>query len=339
MAGSPTEMAIFERVAERRSFARAADDVNLSASAVAKLIARLEHRLAVRLVNRTTRRLSLTAEGEIYLDRVREILGAIEAAESEIASAQSSPRGHLRVHTFPAIAAQELAPALPDFLARHRHITFDFMVTNRSVDLVGENVDISLRIGPLENSGLVARKIVDLSRIVCASPAYLARHGSPSEPADLIHHACLTLSRNPDSSSWPFLVNGKIKRVDVKGPLSADSADMLLALAIAGTGILRLSEHVVARPIRAGLLQPLLQDAQVPEPSPLFALTPPGRHQAPKVRAFLDFLSEHLGRAPWRNGERVPLSVGGLASSQTTQLAQPAARVEHRAFDSGLARS
>src|SRR6266404_4943468 len=279
MAGSPTEMAIFERVAERRSFARAADDVNLSASAVAKLIARLEHRLAVRLVNRTTRRLSLTAEGEIYLDRVREILGAIEAAESEIASAQSSPRGHLRVHTFPAIAAQELAPALPDFLARHRHITFDFMVTNRSVDLVGENVDVSLRIGPLEDSGLVSRKIVDLSRVVCASPGYLARHGLPAAPGDLLRHACLTLSRNPGSASWPFRINGKLTRIDVKGPVSADSADMLLQLAIGGTGILRLSEHVVAGSIHAGLLQPLLQDTQDPEPYPLFALMPPGRHQ------------------------------------------------------------
>ena len=116
MAGSPAEMAIFERVAARGSFAGAAEDVSLSPSAVAKLITRLEQRLGVRLINRTTRRLALTAEGEIYLGRVREILGAIEAAESEIASAGASPRGHLRVHTFPVIAAHQLAPALPDFL-------------------------------------------------------------------------------------------------------------------------------------------------------------------------------------------------------------------------------
>ena len=127
MASSPSEMAIFERVAERGSFAGAAEDVSLSPSAVAKLITRLEQRLGVRLINRTTRRLALTAEGEIYLDRVREILGAIEAAESEIASARGSPRGHLRVHTFPVIAAHELAPALPEFLARYPRITFDFM--------------------------------------------------------------------------------------------------------------------------------------------------------------------------------------------------------------------
>ena len=308
MASSPAEMAIFERVVERGSFAGAAEDVSLSPSAVAKLITRLEQRLGVRLINRTTRRLALTTEGEIYLDRVREILRAIEAAESEITSARGSPRGHLRVHTFPVIAAHELAPALPEFLGRHPHITFDFMVTNRSVDLVGENVDVSLRIGPLEDSGLVARKIVDLSRVVCASPAYLARHGRPVEPADLARHACLTLSRNPGSGTWPFRVNGKLTRIEVNGPVSADSADMLLQLAIAGAGILRLSEHVVARSIHEGLLEPLLQDAQDPQTYPLFALLPPGRHQAPKVRAFIDFLIERLGSAPWRThrGERAP---------------------------------
>src|SRR3954452_6824836 len=125
MASSPAEMAIFERVAERGSFAGAAEDVSLSPSAVAKLITRLEQRLRVRLINRSTRRLALTAEGEIYLGRVREILGSIEGPESEIASADVPPRGHLRLHTFPAIAAHELAPALPDFLARYPHITLD----------------------------------------------------------------------------------------------------------------------------------------------------------------------------------------------------------------------
>jgi len=112
------------------------------------------------------------------------------------------------------------------------------------------------------------------------------------------------LSRNPGSASWPFRIDGKLTRIDVKGPVSADSADMLLQLAIGGAGILRLSEHVVARSIREGLLQPLLQDAQDPETYPLFALLPPGRHQAPKVRVFIDFLIERLGSAPWRTGVR-----------------------------------
>jgi DNA-binding transcriptional LysR family regulator len=302
MASSSTEMAIFRRVAERGNFAGAAEDVGLSPSAVAKLITRLEQRLGVRLINRTTRHLALTAEGEIYLDRVREILAAIDAAESEITSARASPRGHLRVHAFLVVAAHELAPALPDFLARHPHITLDFMVTNRVVDLVGENVDVSLRMGPLEDSGLVSRKIVDVTGSCAQAQATSPSMAGPVEPSDLVGHACLTLSRNPGSASWPFRVNGKLSRINVKGPVSADSADMLLQLAIGGAGILRLSEHVVARSIHEGLLQPLLQDAQDPETNPLYALLPPGRHQAPKVRAFIDFLIEHLGPAPWRMG-------------------------------------
>jgi DNA-binding transcriptional LysR family regulator len=302
MASSSSEMAIFQRVAERGSFAGAAADVGLSPSAVAKLISRLEARLGVRLINRTTRRLALTAEGEIYLEHARDILAAIELAEADIASARLSPRGHLRVHTFPVIAVHHLVPVLPDFLLRYPKITFDFLVTNRIVDILDENVDISLRMGQLNDSALVARKIVDLTRIVCASPRYLARHGRPERPADLVHHSCLTLSRNPGSATWPFRVDGELVRVNVNGPVSADSADMLLGLAIEGTGILRLSEHVVAEAIHKGQLEPLLQDIKDPERYPLWALLPPGRNQTPKVRAFLDFLTERLGSTPWRTG-------------------------------------
>jgi DNA-binding transcriptional LysR family regulator len=302
MASSSTEMAIFQRVAERGSFAGAAGDVGLSPSAVAKLITRLEARLGVRLINRTTRRLALTAEGEIYLEHAREIIAAIESAEADIASARRSPRGHLRVHTFPFIAVHHLVPVLPDFLTRYPQITFDFLVTNRIVDIMSENVDISLRMGGLIDSALIARKIVDLPRIVCASPSYLARHGRPVLPADLVHHSCLTLSRNPGSATWPFRVRGEPVQVDVKGPVSADNAAMLLGLAIEGAGILRLSEHVVAEAIQKGQLEPLLQDVQDPERYPLWALLPPGRHQAPKVEAFLDFLIERLDSAPWRTG-------------------------------------
>jgi DNA-binding transcriptional LysR family regulator len=313
MANSSTEMAIFQRVAERGSFAGAADDVRLSPSAVAKLVTRLETRLGVRLINRTTRRLSLTTEGEIYLERAREILAAIETAEAEISSARLSPRGHLRVHAFPFIAVRHLAPVLPDFLIRYPQITFDFMVTNRVVDIIGENVDISLRMGALNDSALIARKIVSLPRIVCASPSYLARHGRPTKPADLADHACLNLSRNPGSATWPFRVDGKLVQVEVNGPVSADSTAMLLGLAVQGAGILRLSEHVVAEAIQKGELEPLLQKVHDPEQYPLWALLPPGRNQAPKVKAFLDFLVDRLGSAPWRTRGR------GNESTQSKQ--------------------
>src|SRR6516162_963078 len=186
MAAASSEMAIFQRVAERGSFAGAAQDVGLSPSAVAKLITRLEGRLGARLINRTTRHLALTAEGETYLERTREILAAIESAEADIGSARLSPRGHLRVHALPFIAVRHLVPVLPDFLMRCPQVTLDFMVTNRIVDVVGENLDISLRMGGLNDSTLVARKIADLPRIVCASPSYLARHGRRASPAERV---------------------------------------------------------------------------------------------------------------------------------------------------------
>jgi DNA-binding transcriptional LysR family regulator len=300
MTSSSAEMGVFERVIERGSFARAAEDVGLSPSAVAKLITRLERRLGVRLINRSTRRLGLTAEGEIYLERAREILGAIEAVEAEVSSGGLSPRGQLRVHALPAIAVDHLSPILPDFMARYPHVTFDFLVTNRVVDVIGENVDIALRVGRLNDSTLVARKIVDLTRIICASPEYIARHGRPAQPSDLLRHSCLTLSRVPGSTTWPFRVNGEAVRIDVRGPITADSADMLLRLAIEGAGIVRLGEFITTGAIQNGRLEPLLQGVQDPEKYPLWAVMPPGRQQSPKVRAFVDYLIERFGSAPWR---------------------------------------
>jgi len=300
MADRSDEMAIFHRVIQRGSFAGAAEDSGLSPSAVSKLITRLESRLGVRLINRTTRRLALTHEGQIYFERSRDILRAIEAAEAEIASTRLSPRGHLRVHVFPTFAVDHLAPALPDFLARYPRITFDFLVTNRSINLMRDNVDVALRVGQLSDSTLLAHKIADLTQVVCASPKYLARHGRPQAPADLVKHSCLVLSHFPRAGTWRFRVNGEIVEVDVEGSVAADSAHMLLRLAIEGTGIIRFGDNVVAQAIQEGLLEPLLQDLEDPGGFPLWAILPPGRQRIPKVRLFLDFLAERFRPAPWR---------------------------------------
>jgi DNA-binding transcriptional LysR family regulator len=179
-------------------------------------------------------------------------------------------------------------------------ITFDFLVTNRPVDLIADNIDIALRVGRLEDSTLVASKIVDLTQVVCASPKYLTRHGRPVYPADLVRHACLTLSHFPSANRWPFRVDGQPAQVEVKGPVAADSAHMLLRLAIEGMGIIRFGDNVVARAIQEGLLEPLLQDFQEPGGFPLWAMLPPGRLRTPKVRVFLDFLIDRFGPAPWR---------------------------------------
>ena len=300
MANASNEMAIFARVIERGSFAAAAGDLGLSPSAVSKLITRLESRLGARLLNRTTRRLALTAEGEVFLDRARTILDAIEAAEAEIISARRGPQGHLRVHAFPTFAVDHLSPALPDFLARYPRVSFEFVVTNREVSLIDDNIDIALQVGPLGKSPFVARKIADLTQVVCASPAYLARHGRPAHPSDLARHSCLTLSHVPASRVWPFTAGGDAVRVEVAGPAAADSAHMLLRLAIGGLGIIRFGDIVVAQAIRDGLLVPVLEDWQEAGNFPLWALHRAGRQRIPRVKAFLDFLMERFAAAPWR---------------------------------------
>src|SRR6478609_2542198 len=174
MGDVANEMQVFQRVVTRGSFARAADDLGLSPSAISKLISRLEERLGVRLINRSTRRLAPTQEGELYYQSSRNVLRAIEAAEAEIASTRTAPRGQLRVHAFPPFAVDHLSAALPDFLTRHPRISFDFLVTNRAVDLLAENIDVALRVGQLSDSTMVARRISALTQVVCASPKYLA---------------------------------------------------------------------------------------------------------------------------------------------------------------------
>lgn len=300
MSNSANEMSIFARVVDRGSFAAAASDLGLSPSAVSKLMSRLESRLDVRLLNRTTRRLALTAEGEIFLDRSRRILDAIEAAESEVASTRRAAQGHLRVHAFPTFAVDHLSVALPEFLARYPRITFEFLVTNRVVDLVNDNIDIALRVGPLSDSAFVARKIADLTQVVCASPSYLKRHGTPIHPQDLAQHVCLTLSHVPNSRTWSFNVGGEIVQVEVSGPVVADSAHMLLGLAINGAGIIRFGDIIVAQAIQERWLIPVLENLQQQENFPLWAMFLPGRQRTPRIKAFLDFLMERFGTAAWR---------------------------------------
>jgi DNA-binding transcriptional LysR family regulator len=297
MANAANEMAVFERVVARGSFAAAADDVGLSASAVSKLISRLESRLGVRLINRTTRRLALTAEGATYLKRSREILAAIEAAEAELASGRTAPRGHLRVHAPPVLISDHIAPVLAVFLERYPRVTVEFLVANRVVNLVAENVDISIRIGKLRDSSLIASKIIDLSQIVCASPDYLARHGVPLTPADLAQHVCLPLTSTSAPANWGFEMNGKPIAVEVSGPVSADSADVLVRLAVEGVGIVRLGELAVAKALANGSLVQLLKEMQVQQGYPVWALLPPGRQRSAKVKVFLDFMAQTLNLA------------------------------------------
>jgi DNA-binding transcriptional LysR family regulator len=289
------EMNAFVRVAERGSFAAAAADLGLTPSALSKLVTRIEDRLGVRLLTRTTRKLSLTAEGELFVARSRDILASIEAAEAEVTAASERPRGHLRISVGTAVAKQILGPALPIFLDRYRDITVELHVSDRQVDLVAEQIDVAIRSGALGDSTLVARKVGEATRVICASPLYLEKHGTPRVPADLLRHNCLTLP-GPAWSQWPFHTHEGINRLAVSGTFTSDNADLLLDMAVAGLGVARLADFMVGRALRDGALVRLLVDSHVPESFPIHALTVPGRHRAPRIRAFVDFLAEEFGR-------------------------------------------
>jgi DNA-binding transcriptional LysR family regulator len=295
------EMRVFVRALERGSFSAAAADLGLTPSAVSKLISRLEDRLGVRLVQRTTRRLALTAEGEIYLARARRILAEIDDAEAEVTRARGAPRGRLRINSGSAFGLHQLAPALTDFLAAYPDITVELSITDRLVDLVDENADVAIRTGRVVDTSLVVRKIADLERVICASPSYLARKGIPRIPGDLAEHDCIVVvGAGAGLNRWPFRCAGGIDVVDIAPRLSVDDAEAARRLAVEGAGIIRLADVIVGEPIRQGLLVPVLTDLHHVEPFPLSAVYLAGRHRLPKVRVFLDFLTKRFAGAPWR---------------------------------------
>lgn len=296
----PSEMTAFVRAVELGGFSTAARDMGLSPSAISKLVTRLEDRLGVRLLNRTTRKLALTPEGEAYFHRSQRILSDIHEAENEVAQFRTQPKGLLRINVGTAFGMHQLTPALPEFLAAHPELQIELTVTDRVVDLIEEGADLGLRLGTLPDSSLVARKICDVERVVCASPAYLEKNGTPKRPDDLLRHNCLAISYSPSLRRWPFASGDGVRHVEVAGNVSANTAESLLQLALLGVGIIRLSDAIVGEAIRDGRLAALLQDVHHAEPVPLHAVYPQGRHRSPRVAAMIDFLVERFGSAPWR---------------------------------------
>lgn len=304
LEGAPPDMAMFVRTVERGSFAAAAAELGVTPSAVSKGLGRLEQRLGVRLLNRTTRRLALTAEGETYLARCRRILADIADAETELARHRAVPRGLLRINSGIAFGLHQLGPALPDFMDRYPEVSVELTLTDRLVDLVEESADLAIRVGNLGDAALVARKICDLERTICAAPAYLERHGTPRRPDDLARHECITMIGAPGLRQWPFATADGPVTVAVRGRLSANNAESLLTMALRGQGIVRMADLIVGEPIRRGRLVPLLADQHRAEPVPLYAVHHSSRHRSPRLGAMIDFLVERFGHAPWRVGAR-----------------------------------
>ncbi|MGI8525652.1 MAG: LysR family transcriptional regulator [Pseudolabrys sp.] len=294
-----SDLRVFVRVMDRGSFSAAAEDLGLTPSAVSKLVSRLEDRLGVRLLARTTRRLVLTAEGETFLARARRIIADIEEAEAEVMRVRGAPRGRLRINAGTAFGLHQLAPALADFLARYPDINVELAITDRLVDLVEEQADLAVRSGHIPEGPFVTRKIADLQRVICAAPSYLKRRGTPRAPSDLARHDCITIE-GPGLDQWPFETGNGVAVTQIKSRVRTDDAEAALRLAIDGAGIIRMSDAIVGDPLRKGELVALLAGAHHVEPFPLMAIHPQGRQRLPRVAVFLDFLIERFAHAPWR---------------------------------------
>lgn len=295
------EMRVFVRAIERGAFAAAAKDLGFTPSAVSRLVTRLEARLGVRLVNRTTRRLSLTAEGEIYFEEGRRLIAAFDSLEVEVGASAGRPRGRLRVNTNFAFGVHHLSHALPDFHSRYPDVHVDVAITERIVDLNVEQVDVAIRTGMPRDSSLMARKIAETRRVICASPHYIEQFGAPKTAADMVHHRCIVFRGTAAFDRWPFKAeDGRVEYVPIAGPITTDSAACALELALEGIGLIRLGEPLISQAVRDGRLVPVPIEGHDPEPWPLSAVFPPGTQVIPRVRVFLDYLVERFGRAPWR---------------------------------------
>ncbi len=289
------EIEVFVRVVERGTLTDAARTLDMTPSAVSKLLGRLEDRLGARLINRTTRKLQLTPEGAAFYQNGMRILAEIEAAEQE-AAAGAVPRGRLRVNCNVPFGQHYLLPLLPKFLALHPEIAVDVSLTDRVVDLLEERADVAIRAGPLRESRLIARKLWQSRMVIVGSPAYLEKHGSPLLPADLARHNCLDFGFTRLVEGWP-LIDGAGQAVSVKprGNALASDGEAMRLMALSDLGLGRLSRYHVQRDINAGTLMPVLEDFNPGDEEPRHAIyVGQGKHLPARVRAFLDFLAANV---------------------------------------------
>lgn len=305
-------MRVFTRVAERGSFAQAADELDISRAAASGHVASLEKHLGVRLLNRTTRRVSLTAEGSDYLRRCRRILDEIEDSEETLRGSRSKPQGLLRVDVPVAFGRYLLLPALPEFTRRYPAIDLDIRLNDRIVDLVAERVDVALRVGPLQQSGLVARRLGQINIVTCASPTYLADHGEPKTPDDLSSHRLLGVTpASGGAPEWTFPAPYTAKRLKLHFAMQFNAAEGPIIGAVAGLGIAHPADLMAAEYLARGELKLVLNDFVLPGP-PMSLVYPSAGHQSPKVRVFSDFAADLLRR--WHDVVRERLSIAAAAS-------------------------
>ena len=298
-----TGLEVFAKVAAAGSLSAAGRAIGLSQTMVTKHLAALETRLGAKLFHRTTRRLSLTDAGRGYLESCERILAEIEAAEAAVAADRLEPRGLLRLNVPLVFGVRQIAPRLAEFARLHPHVTVELGLNDRQVDLAEEGWDLAIRIGNLRDSSLVARRLAPCRMALCASPAYLAAHGTPCTVADLAQHNCLgyTLAQ-AGADRWMMGRRSEIN-VPISGNLRANNGDALLAAAIAGQGIIQQPTFILADAVRSGDLVRITLDHPPTEQLAVHAIYLPDRHPPAKVRAFIDFIAEQFApEPPWDRG-------------------------------------
>jgi len=296
------ELAFFLRVSEVESFSAAARSLDLDPSTISKVIQRLENRLGVRLFHRTSRVLQLTQEGEQFLAAAQKVMTALEEAEASVSPAATEATGVLRISSTAAFARRRLAPLLPEFLRAHPLVRVEVVVAATPPDLFEQQIDISFQSGNIPDSTLVARRVTTARWHLCASPAYLAKTGTPKTPEDLSGHRCLNFLPGSFRSRWPFKSEAaaggadQIVTHEPKALAAANNGDVLCTLAIEGLGLARLADYHIDAELKAGLLVTVL-DEHALDREPIYAVFASKRHLSARVRAFLDHAQQRLAEA------------------------------------------
>lgn len=295
-----TAMAVFAKIAETKSFSGAAARLGLSKSAASKHITRLERDLKARLINRTTRRLSLTEVGTIFYEHCARMLAEAEAAELAVSRLYAEPRGVLRVTSPAGFGHVQIAPAIPDLLARHPELEVQLVLNDRTVDLAEEGFDVAIRVAGQLPPGAVARKLTTIQWLTCAAPGYLKQRGTPRAPQDLKGHNCLFYSFLESSIEWRFRSRGGESKVRVAGNFTANNSEAIREAALKGLGIALLPAFLVKPDLAAGRLVQVLANYEIEGAvaNDVYALYLPTRYVSPKVRAFVDFFVERFGANP-----------------------------------------
>ena len=285
-----SELTFFATLVKAGSLTAAARELNVTPPAISKRLQQLENRLGVRLLHRTTRRIGLTHEGEVYLENARRILGEIDEMESTVSSSRVAPRGLLRVNAPLGFGRTYICPLVSKFAKEFGDVQVQLQLSDHPLILADESIDVGIRFGDLPDARVVGRRIAANRRLICASPAYLNKHGVPQAPEDLARHNCLVLRQNETASGiWRLTRGRKVHTVKVQGNLSSNDGEVVLKWALDGHGVLQRAEWDIAKYVRSGRLRLVLADYALP-PADIFAVYPQRHHMSAKVSAFIDFL-------------------------------------------------